>query len=212
MLDGPCPSQSEVIRAWLELQPEPRTCPEIAAAIGQPGETRVYQNVHRMFRDGILAREGQCRSYVFRLAREPRTQSRMPRDEQLRRNADAERARRRRKHADGARTRKQYLAQMAAQHQAWLDRKDAEKAARKAARQSERNERKSERKARPKRPKAPPKPRVVRLRPSPPPKPALAPVRVESVQDYLRRGGKITRLEPFAVSRPLRINQERKAA
>lgn len=211
MLDGRMPSQAEIIRAWLQLQDAPRTCTQIAAAIGLPGDTLVYQNVHRMFRDGILAREGRCRSYCFRLAREVAPRERMPRDEQLRRNAEAERGRRRRKHAEGARTREQWLAEQAAQHQAWLERKAVEKAARKAARDAERASKPAPKPRAPK-PKAQPKPRVIRLQASPTAKPAATTVRVESVQDYLRRGGKITRLEPFAVSQPLRINQDRKAA
>lgn len=212
------PSQSEMVRAWLELQSGPRTAAEIAAAIGKPGDSGVSQNVHRMFRDGILSRTGRCRQYAFQIAREPITRSRMPKDEYLRRAREANRKRRARK---GARTLAQYREDRAKQHQAWLDRKAAEKAARKAAREQERADRRAEQEAaklakpgRPKKPAAPKpkKPRVHRVRAR---KPAPQPVqvaRVESVEDFLRRGGRIVRLEPHAVSKPLRITEELRAA
>lgn len=213
---GGIPSQSALIRAWLELQSAPRTCVEIAVAIGKPGDVLVAQNVHRMFRDGILARTGRCRSYAFTLARDVIVRPRMPKDEYLRRAREANRKRHARA---GGRTKEQYLADLAAQHAAWLARKAAAKAKRDADRMTEGRLRQAEQKAaskapRPVRPKAPPKPRAPRLRAldTSPLKPAPAPAPVESVADYLRRGGKIIRLAPHVVSQPLRITLERMAA
>ena len=209
------PAQAELIRAWLELQPEPRTCVEIAAAIGLPGSTRVAQNVHRMFRDGMLSRSGRCRSYAFAIARQPIVREPMPHDEYLRRAREANRKRHSKR---GGRTLAEYRAAMAEQHAAWLARKAAEKAERAAAREAERAQRQTARKAakaatRKKKAKAPPKPRAPCVRVLKPAAPApQQPRPVESVADFLRRGGKITRLEPFAVSQPLRITEELRAA
>lgn len=214
------PSQAEIIRAWLELQSEPRTCPEIAAAIGRPGDTKVYQNVHRMFRDGILVREGQCRSYRFSPGRPPTVRTRMPHEEYLRRAREANRKAHSKRRG---RTLAEYNAERAEQRRATAARREAEKAARRAAREAERAQREADRaaanaakppkKCKPK-PKAAQKPRVRRVRPQVVPAAATAPRvdGVESIADFLRRGGQIVRLEPFAVSRPLRINQQRKAA
>jgi hypothetical protein len=212
------PAQAELIRAWLELQSGPRTCVDIAAAIGKPRDQQAYRNVHRMFRDGMLSRTGQCRSYAFAIAREPAPK--LPRDERKRRKADRERASRRRMGLPGQ-TRAEYRAQCRARAEATRARLEAAKAQRKAARDAERAKRQAARDAartakaatRKKKAKAPPKPRAPRVRVLKPAAPApQQPREVESVADFLRRGGKITRLEPHAVSHPLRITEELRAA
>lgn len=212
------PAQAELIRAWLELQSGPRTCVEIADAIGLPRNHRVYQNVHRMFRDGMLSRTGQCRSYAFAIARQPIVREPMPHDEYLRR---AREANRKRYSKQRGRTLAEYNAERAEQKRQSAARKEAEKAQRKADREAERATRQAAREAakaakaatRKKKAKAPPKPRAPRVRVLKPAAPApQQPRPVESVADFLRRGGKITRLEPFAVSHPLRITEELRAA
>ena len=226
----PPPPQAELIRAWLELQSEPRTGVEIAGAIGLPRNVLVYQNVHRMFRDGMLARTGRCRHYAFTLLRDAIIRPRMPKDEYLRRAREADRKRRYRK---GGNTMAQWRAEQAQRHAAWLARKAAEKAKRRADREAERAQREDERiaaKAAPRAPRPPrapaaPRPRAAR---APRAKPAAkvtalsaprlrelmgfpappAPERRESVDEFLRRGGQVTHLSPGACSQPLRAFKE----
>lgn len=223
----PPPPQAELIRAWLELQSEPRTGVEISCAIGRPKEVLVYQNVHRMFRDGMLARTGRCRHYAFTLLRDAIIRPRMPKDEYLRRAREADRKRRHRK---GGQTMEQWRAEQAKRHAAWLARKAAEKAKRRADREAERAQREDERiaaKAAPRAPRPPrekpaPRPRATRIsraktsvKPSTSrmrvlaPMPAPAPPEVrESVDEFLRRGGQVIHLSPGACSQPLRAFKE----
>lgn len=213
MPGGPALSNAAAIRAWLKTQDGPRTVVEIADGIGRPGDVIVYQNCHRMFRDGILARSGRCRSYAFTVLRDPIVRKAMPRSEQLARNAEAERKRQWRK---GRRTKAQYLADCKAMREARLAKLDAEKAKRRAEREAERKLREDERnaakarKVRQAKPKAPPMPRIPNVRPMVAPPPAPKPA--ESVEDFLRRGGKIVRLAPHVVSHPLRTTAELRAA
>lgn len=215
------PPQSELVRGWLETQDGPRTVPEIADAIGQAGNRKVGPNVHRMFREGVLSREGRCRQYAFQVARDIRRP--LDPEERQRRRTERERARRRRNGKPG-RTWAEWQAECAAKRAATKAREEAAKAERAAAREAERlqrearrqaarRKREAEREARKVKRCAPPRnPRAFRIvKPAPDPAPRVnSPA--ESVDDFLRRGGKITRLEPFAVSKPLRIAEELRVA
>lgn len=221
-------SHSARIREWLSTQDGPRSVPEIILGIGAPHACQLTaQSVHRMFRSGILVREGRCRSYRFALGRELVVREPVPKDEYLRRAREANRKRHARK---GGRTREQYLAEQAQRHAEWLARQAAAKAQRKADREAERAQRQAEQEAaraaaRATRATAPRKPRAPRAAPVRPldkpakgirfdeaPRPQPQPVPVESVDDFIRRGGRVIRLAPGQCAQPLRIYQERQAA
>ena len=195
------PSQSEIIRGWLELQDRHCTAPEIAAAIGRPGDRAVYFNVHRMWREGVLSREGRCKHYAFQIAREVRRP--LQRDERKRRRAERERARRRRQGKAG-RTWAEWKAECDARKAATRAALEAAKAKRTQEREAERAERLAEQEAeraarkhrRRQRRIAPANPRhhapipALRQQPERPPE-----IRRESVEEFLRRGGRVERLE-----------------
>ncbi len=140
----PMPSQATIIRAWLEIQTQPRTVVEIAEAIGKPRDAQVYRNVCRMFRDGMVSREGRCRRYRFTLQRDAMIRPRMPRDEYLRRAREADRKRR---HRRGGQSQATWRAEQARRHAATIARREAEKAKRRAEREAERERREAEREA-----------------------------------------------------------------
>ena len=188
-------SLAATIREWLKTQDGPRTIPEIVAGIGE--SHGVGPITHRMYRDGILSRTGRCRFYAFAVIREPVAP--IDSDERRRRKAERERARRRRMGLPG-RTWAEYMAECKqrsdatraiaakrkAEREAMRRIRDIEKAARKARREAARK----------------PKPRPVLVLKDAPPAPVEPPR--ETVESFLRRGGRIDHLEPFAVSQPLR--------
>lgn len=214
------------IRDWLSTQDGPRTIPEITAGLGlsQPDGLTAH-SVHRMHREGMLSKEGRCRAYRFAVVREPAKPLAL--DEKRRRANEAQRKRWARL---SRRTRAQYLADIAANKAARLAEIAAAKAQRKADREAERAQRQAEQKAareaaRATRATAPRTPRAPRAAPVRPldkpakgirfdeaPRPAPQPVPVESVEDFIRRGGRVIRLAPGQCAQPLRIYQERQVA
>lgn len=197
------PSQAAIIRAWLELQSEPRTAVEIAAAVGRPGDLGVVRHVHRLWRDKFLTRSGRCKRYAFALARDVEKRPAMT-------SAERERKRRIR---NGGRSWEQWKAECEARKAATAARLEAEKAQRRADAARERAERLAAREAaQAKRkaarakpvPRVAPKSAVPRVRPFVPFPTTPPPETRESVEDFLRRGGKIIQLPPCTWSRPLR--------
>lgn len=209
---APIPPQAAIVRAWLELQSEPQTVVDIAEALSSFDAGKLARNVHRMWRDGLLARSGKCRSYAFVIARAPVRRERIPRDERLRLKAERERARSRRRIAAGqARSWEAWKAECEARRVAAQVRKAEAQAKRQRARDAERAEREAAREAARRAPKparAKPAVQPTSARPFVRPAPQPTPVEFESVEAFLRRGGKVIHLEPGACSQPLRTLKE----
>lgn len=203
------------IRAWLQTQKRPCTIEaitaaravdpdvvvgaapaEIAAGLGIPEgpdglreRMRLYWSLAQMHTDGICGREGIGRGLRYFVLRVPVRPKITAEEKRLRHNARA-RARYVPKMRDLTRMRA-LRAQKAAERKAERDQRraaiKAERQARREAERAARRKRKPAKVAKPVREKAP-----VRCAPRPVPKPVLQ--RMESVEEFKARGGKVDQL------------------
>lgn len=183
-------SRSEQIRRWLAEQDGPRTSRQIASALGFDRRP-VHVMVGEMKRSGMLvAHDGN--PTTFSLGRERKVWTHPSEEARLEATRASRRRYNERKAGRPILSRAEHLAQLAEKKAANDERKRKAREMAKAAR-----------KATPKKGKVR---RTVTYRiPDGTPAPEVPQLRVQTVEEFLARGGKVQRLGMGEVSRPLRF-------